>query len=194
MLGREPLALEAILPMIGDGARALVGRALAADYEGPDETLLDQTQALFLDAYAQRACVHTTLLPGALEAIAIDVPRAIVTNKPRQLTLLVLEGLGIASAFQAVRAGGDGPMKPAPDGVLAIVQVLGVLIEHVWFVGDGPQDILAGHAAGCFTIAVPGIAEREQVLAAKPDLIVDSLLDVARLAARHIAARGPTLA
>lgn len=167
--------------MIGDGARVLVTRALGPD--AGDPTLLDRTAALFLARYAERPVVHTTLLAGAHEAMAIDVPRAVVTNKPRLVSMLVLEQLGIAGAFGFVYAGGDGPLKPAPDGVLATTAKLGASTESAWLIGDGPQDVLAGHAAGCFTIAVPGIADRERVLAAKPHLVVASLHDVARLAA-----------
>ncbi len=171
--------------MIGDGARALVARALAAGGEpadAHDAALLERMLSLFMQHYAENPVVHTRLLPGAREALALGLPCALVTNKPRAVSLLVLEQLGIAGAFGAVFAGGDGPLKPAPDGVYAVAETLGVPPERAWLVGDGPQDVLAGRAAGCFTVAVPGIAERERVLAAEPDLVVESLLDVAGLA------------
>jgi phosphoglycolate phosphatase len=165
--------------MIGDGARVLVARALGAD--AANAALLERTLSAFLEAYALAPCAHTTLLPGAREALALALPRALVTNKPRSITMLILEGLGLADAFGAIYAGGDGPLKPNPNGVLVTAAQLGVPATTVWLVGDGPQDVLAGHAAGCFTIAVPGIAAREDVLAANPDLVVESLLDVALL-------------
>lgn len=171
--------------MIGDGARALVARALASDGSVPhahDAELLERMVALFMRHYADKPVVHTRLLPGAREALALGLPKAVVTNKPREISVLVLEQLGIAGSFSAVFAGGDGPLKPSPHGVYEVVQKLGVQIDHAWLIGDGPQDVLAGRAAGCFTIAVPGIAERERVLAAEPHLVVESLLDVARLA------------
>ena len=73
-------------------------------------------------------------------------------------------------------------MKPAPDGILLTAARLGVDPAGVWMVGDGPQDVLAGQAAGAVTIAVPGIAERERVLAARPSMVVSSLDEVAALA------------
>ncbi|MBX3223995.1 MAG: HAD hydrolase-like protein [Labilithrix sp.] len=205
-VGRAPLPLEAIVPMIGDGARTLVARALAHDelagggsgsggralaptagasaasVGAEGDALLDEVAALFVRSYAERPVVHTALLPGAREALALGLPAALVTNKPRAVSVLVLEALGVASAFGAVFAGGDGPLKPSPDGVRAAAAALGVPIEGAWMIGDGPQDILAGRAAGCFTIAVPGIADRARVLAADPHLVVASLHDVARLA------------
>lgn len=183
---RACLPLEAIVPMIGDGARMLVARALGIDVDPSkeDRVLLDRAAALFFDAYLRHPCVHTTLMAGARDAIAVDVPRGLLTNKPRAIACLVLEHLGIASSFGAVYAGGDGPLKPAPDGVRALTASLGeVQVERVWLIGDGPQDVLAGRAAGCFTIAVPGIGDPAQVIGAKPDLVLPSLVDVAHLAA-----------
>lgn len=182
-VGRAALSLEAIRPMIGDGLDALVARALGSD--STDDVLVGRTASLFQQAYAERPCVHSKLLPGVADAIAIDLPRALVTNKTRSASMLVLESLGIAQAFGVVYAGGDGPLKPAPDGVLAVARRLGVSAATAWMIGDGPQDVLAGRAAGCFTIAVPGIAERARLLAAGPDLVVESLFDVARVA-RHL--------
>jgi phosphoglycolate phosphatase len=176
--------MEAVIPLIGDGARLLVERALRCDGTEPDAPLVDRTLAIFGERYAERPVVNTTLLPGAREALSLGLPAALVTNKPRAVTLLVLESLGISASFGAIYAGGDGPLKPAPDGLLAVAAQLGVAPSDAWMIGDGPQDVLAGRAAGTFTIAVPGIAERGRVLAAGPDLVVGSLHDVAQLALR----------
>jgi phosphoglycolate phosphatase-like HAD superfamily hydrolase len=48
-------------------------------------------------------------------------------------------------------------------------------------IGDGPKDIGAGKAAGCRTIGVPGIAERERLLASAPDAVCESLHEVRAL-------------
>ena len=178
--------MEAVIPLIGDGARILVERALRSGGAEPEVSLVDRTLAVFSERYSECPVAHTTLLPGAQEALSIGLPAALVTNKPRAVTLLVLEGLGIAAAFGAIYAGGDGPLKPAPDGLRAVAAQLGVAPAEAWMIGDGPQDVLAGRAAGTFTIAVPGIAERERVLAAGPDLVVSSLHDVAQLARRAL--------
>ena len=96
----------------------------------------------------------------------------------RNVALALLEPLGIAGAFDVLWAGGDGPLKPAPDGVLATLARLDVAAADAWMIGDGPQDIGAGKAAGCFTVAVPGIAERARLLASGPDLVCESLHDL----------------
>jgi phosphoglycolate phosphatase len=176
---RRTLPLEDVARMIGDGARMLCARGLGE--EASDAALLERTLDAFHVAYRAHPCIHTTLLPGADEALALDAKRALVTNKPRAVTLLLLEHLGVLGAFDAIYAGGDGPLKPAPDGVQKVLATLGVPASLAWLVGDGPQDVLAGRAAGCFTIAVPGIAEQEHVLAANPDRVIASLHELAPL-------------
>jgi phosphoglycolate phosphatase len=137
---------------------------------------------VFKARYLLYPCVHSVLLPGALEVLEQareDALRcALVTNKPRDVTLVLLEALGLTGAFETVWGGGDGPLKPAPDSVLTTIARLGVAAGDAWMIGDGPQDIGAGRAAGCFTVAVPGIAERESLLASLPDLVCESLYEV----------------
>lgn len=179
--GLEPLAFEAILPMIGDGARALVARAFGAA-EADSSPLTDAALATFRASYLAHPCVHTVLLPGAREVLEeaeqAELPCAIVTNKPRDITLAVLELLGIAPFFREIWGGGEGPLKPAPDGVVRMLARLDVDAPAAWMIGDGPQDIGAGSAAGCYTVGVPGIAERHRLVASAPDLLVESLFEV----------------
>ena len=169
--------------MIGDGARVLVGRALAATRGAVSDSDIDRATAAFERRYIAAPCVHTTLMPGARAALSLGVPCALVTNKPRAVAALVVEALGIAPALAAVFAGGDGPLKPAPDGILTVAAALGVAASRAWMIGDGHQDVLAGRAAGAFTVAVPGIAARERVLATGPDVVLGSLEELAALVA-----------
>ena len=174
-----PLAFETILGMVGDGARALVARAFGAAI---DEPIVDAALATYSRLYLERPAVHTVLLPGAREmledAAALALPCALLTNKPRDVTLVVLDALTIAPFFRVIFGGGDGPLKPSPAGLEHVVARLEVTARDVWMIGDGPQDIGAGRAAGCFTVGVPGIAERERLLASAPDLVVESLLEL----------------
>lgn len=168
--GIAPLERSRVCPLIGDGARVLVTRALAAAGSGASvDAVLDTLNR----DYAANPCEHTRLFDGAKEIFACGVPCAIITNKPRVVTERLLAVLGLAPA--ALWAA-DGPLKPAPDSVLAVCGQLDVAPQDAWMIGDGPQDIGAGKAAGAFTVAVLGnIADHEAVRRAKPDLVVSSL-------------------
>ena len=171
-----PLPFEAILPMIGDGARALVARAFDA---AEDSALVEAALASFKASYLAHPCVHSVLLPGVREildaAAAAKLPCAVLTNKPRDVTMALLGALGLLGEFRTVWGGGDGPLKPSPVGLLEVLVRLDVAAGAAWMIGDGPQDVGAGKAAGVFTVGVPGIAERERLVASAPDLLCESL-------------------
>ena len=163
----------------GTRARALVARATSLDggHGAADARRLALALEAFRAHYARETCVRTRLLPGA-EALldaAGGLPLALVTNKPRDATLAVLRHFGLLERFAFVYAGGDGPLKPAPDGLLAARAALDVSPETgatLWMIGDGPQDVGAARAAGATCLAFVGFAPRGALEEASPDALV----------------------
>jgi len=175
---RAPPAAE-IIGYIGDGARALVARSAGLpESDGMTDRLLEG----FLEYYVAHIADHTILMPGALQCLdeLAFLPLAVCTNKPRVTTLALLDALGIAGRFRSVVAGGDVPrQKPAADPLLAIAQHLELAPHELAMVGDGPQDIECGRAAGAHTVGVEGgILPRERLLTSGPDLVIASLADL----------------
>lgn len=170
--GRATLPEEEIVALVGDGSKRLVARIFDWPEEDPRTA---RALERFLAHYEAHPCDGTVLLPGAMDILRLGVRSALVTNKPRSITDLILEHFGLTRAFDAVWGGGDGPLKPSPEGVLGVLAKLEVSPRDAWVIGDGPQDVHAGRAAGCRTIAVPGLAERRKLLDASPDVVVESL-------------------
>jgi len=174
-LGRAQLPVDVIAGFVGDGARMLLARALARP---PEDPVVDQALAVFHPFYEAHPADRTKLLPGAREALdaLVDRPIGIVTNKPRGATIAALSALGVLSRFAVVRTGSDGPLKPDARAVTAALDVVGVAPADAWMVGDGDQDILAGRAAGCFTVAVSGgFQSSARIAASAPDVVLESL-------------------
>jgi phosphoglycolate phosphatase len=187
--GLPALPFDAVMKMVGDGARVLVMRAFGLTADDPG---LDEAVATYNRVYLASSHAHTVLLPGARELLDVcaeaELPCGIVTNKQRDVTLAVLSSVAIGPFFKAIHAGDDGALKPDPGGVLDVAARLGIPAAKAWMIGDGPQDVRAGRAAGCFTVGVPGIAERERLEASTPDLLCESLVEVADLLRRALAA------
>ena len=94
----------------------------------------------------------------------------------------LLAGLGWSTRFDSLFCGDDGPLKPDPHGLHAIARALGVDAAAMWMVGDAEQDVLAGRAAGCFTIGVRGGFHTDTRLdRSSPDLTLDSLEEFSAL-------------
>jgi phosphoglycolate phosphatase len=104
----------------------------------------------------------------------------VCTNKPRKTTEIVLRALELENRFATVVAGGDLPRhKPDPAPLFEIAHRLDVKPEELVMVGDGPQDVECGRAAGARTVGVlGGIADRSRLLAAAPDCVVQSLTEL----------------
>lgn len=180
-VGRRALDEKTIAGFVGDGARMLLARALGVE---PGAHVVEPALEAFNGFYVVHAADHTRWMPGAREAIRAfaGLPLGLVTNKPRVATLAVLEALGARAAFASIVAGGDGPVKPDPAAIRAVLLPLGVAAAASWIVGDGPQDILAGRAAGCVTVAVCGGFSAEATLrATRPDHLIDSLFELVPL-------------
>lgn len=177
--GLEPLAVDEIGTMVGDGARHLVARAFDLPLESAE---VDERLTSFQRAYGAAPCVATKLLPGAARLVTTakeqGITLAVVTNKPRAPALAILDRLALTPSLRHVYAGGDGPLKPDPGGILTTLAAVGVARGDAWMVGDGPQDVWAARRAGVASIAVPGIASRASVEAAGPDWMAANLDEV----------------
>ena len=143
-----PLDAAAVRSYVGDGATALVRRALPAG--------LFTTARLerFLELYGQHLLDTTRPYPGIPEFLARhrQQPLAIVTNKPLGLTRKLLGGLDLDHYFP-VLVGGDScdEKKPSPLPVRLALEQLGVNAADAVLIGDHHTDLSAGRAAGVRT-------------------------------------------
>ncbi len=158
---------------IGSGAQHLVSACVEEAGGGMSEAILDS----FFTAYRADVAAHTRLYPGIAELLdGLDVPQAVVTNKPIGLTRALLDALGISRHFGAVYGGESLPRrKPDPMMLMAAMSDLGV--RTAVMVGDGPHDVGAGRAAGLPVIGVGwGIATPDGA-----DIRVESVPELAAL-------------
>jgi phosphoglycolate phosphatase len=149
-LGCPPLSLPEIRAMVGDGASALIARALAAR----QCVTADPTKALtqFLEHYEANPTACTPTFPGVPETLerlqAFGLTLAICTNKPTRLTHMILERLGINRFFVRVIAGDTLPFrKPDPRALIEVLNVFGTPPAAALMVGDSEVDAATAHAA-----------------------------------------------
>src|SRR5262245_29676159 len=97
-----------LLRFVGDGARVLCARAAGLPEKHAD---VDAFLESYLEYYLEHPTDHTRWMPNA-RSVLDDLRHyrlAIVTNKPRSTTDVVLGRLGVRSLFSAVVAAGDTP-------------------------------------------------------------------------------------
>ena len=177
-LGLARHSVEEIQRFVGDGMKSLLTRAIGTD----DPEHLKASIKLFREHYRAHCLDTSRLYPGvmtALEALR-DKPLAVVTNKPREVSVHMIERLGIAPYFRVILGGESTPnKKPHPEPVLRALEHLGHPPAHSAIVGDHANDIQAGKAAGLFTCAVTyGLTDRATLEPLQPDVFIDRLADL----------------
>lgn len=95
--------------------------------------------------------------PGVRRAVASlkeRVPLGVFSGASTRSCEILLGAAGLAGFFDAV-VGGDAVArpKPAPDGILAACERLGVSSDAVAYVGDSPLDPEAARRAGALAVA-----------------------------------------
>ena len=174
--GRPPLSLPQVKRMVGDGAPAMVARALAAT--GPEAIDAGGALARFLEIYEANPVRLTRLYPEVRRTLTELRRRgyrtAICTNKPQRATIAVVEGLGLGDLFDGIAGGDHFPVrKPDPGHLLGLIAQLGARREASVMIGDNENDAAAARAA-----RVPLILMRYGYARVDPEsLAADALLD-----------------
>ena len=175
--GEPPLAAEELRPLIGiplakqmEITRGMTGPRVAAineEYYRRFRALLERGVRLF---------------PGVKETLAVlrERPIGTMTTRRRDTAEVMLRKAGIRSYFRSV-VGGDEVERPKPEPDLPrfAAKALGRSPRECVVVGDAPVDVLAGRAAGTWTVAAAyGYGARAGLLAAKPDAVLERFAEL----------------
>lgn len=153
--GLPPLPHAALRPMVGSGARGMVGVAFGAV---PGDDRFDTLKDAFLARYAERL-LHSTQVFEAMQPVLdlldrAGLPWGIVTNKAMRFTAPLVDGLGLSQRARVVIAGDTTPhAKPHPAPLLEAARRIGVAPQACAYIGDDHRDMVAGRAAGMATLA-----------------------------------------
>lgn len=148
-------SVQEVREAIGNGVKLLMERITP---EGIDERTFSECLAFFKDCYSKNMYNKTEPYDGVIELLerlrADGFKIAVLSNKfdsaVRELCEKYFDGLIDVAVGQK-----EGiEEKPAPDGVYAIVEDLGVNLEDCVFVGDSEVDIQTASNAGIECISV----------------------------------------
>lgn len=190
-LGLDPLPVATIASYVGKGTEHLVLQTLSNNASGsvPDTTAVQHGLDLFGGHYHRVNGDKAVLYPGVLEGLEsfrrAGIRMAIVTNKPTEFTLPLVERSGIAHYFDAIVCGDTcAQKKPAPMPLLHACELLQVRPDRTLAIGDSVNDALAARAAHIAVLAVPyGYTEGMDVRDLEVDDIVMSIEEAAQWAA-----------
>ena len=197
-LGEAPYPPETISTFVGKGVAHLVSCCLSRQGP-PDAERLEQGmqsfQRHYLESNGRAAQIYPGVREGLLACQKLGLPMGVLTNKPAQFTLPLLQRMGLAEFFSVVVSGDTTKeKKPHPEPVHYACRALGSSAAQHLHIGDSHHDIAAARAAGCAIWCVPyGYHGNHPISANDCDLLVADLAVAAERLAADLAGAAKAL-
>ncbi len=157
--GLPPVALADARHLVGHGAKAMIQsgfRQAGADLQTDRlEILFGRFIEVYLGRIAQESAMFDAL-ESTLDLLAAQGARlAVCTNKRSDLSVALLDAMGLLARFVAV-IGADLAPAPKPDArhLLAAIEHAGGSPARALMVGDSISDVMAARNAGVPVVVV----------------------------------------
>ncbi|MBQ27555.1 MAG: HAD family hydrolase [Nitrospiraceae bacterium] len=172
-MGMATLNEQVIYGYVGEGVRRLLKQSVGIE----NHSRCTEALKIFRQHYLEHLLDTTRFHPGIDGVLAhfSHKPKAIVTNKPTDYTMAILEGLAVVDQFEMV-IGSEGTqeLKPHPAMILKAVEGFKVDRSKAVMVGDSVLDVQAAQAAGTKSCAVGyGMGVRSQLEASRPNFFCE---------------------
>lgn len=183
LAGRPEVGVAEVRHMVGDGARALLRRGLAAAGAPAAEDEVERWFAELLARYREHVADASRPFEGAVQTLdalgQAGAARGLCTNKPILHTRRLLDALDLTRRFETVLGGDSLPVrKPNPRHLLAALETLGVAPRRAAMVGDSANDVAAARAAGIPVVLVSFGYTVTPVAELGADAVIDRLADL----------------
>jgi phosphoglycolate phosphatase len=123
------------------------------------------------------SCVYPGVLPMLATLRRSNYQIGVATTKPSLLAETLSERYGLRPFVDHVQGTDGFPAKPSPEVVVRCLSALGA--RHGFMVGDTPDDVTAGRAAGLRTIAVNhGTRTRAELEECDADHLIENVSEV----------------
>jgi phosphoglycolate phosphatase len=152
-----PLAVARV--MVGRGALALIEQGFSAAGAPLDAADKPRLFDRFIALYRDRIAAQSRPFDGVEDALdtlaAAGAALCVCTNKRTDLSLALLDALGLTGRFAVVMGADRAPApKPDPRHLTATIEAAGGQIGRALMVGDSASDIGAARAAHVASIVV----------------------------------------
>ena len=187
--GLAPLPVDDYRYIVGGGAENIARKLLPEHLQ--DEQHLQDYMNRFRHYYHLNWHNKSRLYPGVSAMIdtliALDVKLAILSNKPEEFALKIVEyffpnrqGERDSNIFTHVIGQRSGfPTKPDPALALSIVDAWHCEAKQVGFMGDSDVDILTALRAGMLPLGAEwGFRGRDELLSSGAEIVLTNPMDL----------------
>jgi phosphoglycolate phosphatase len=150
--GRRPMELADLNYLVVHGAQAMLAEAFVRTGEAADPERLPELIEAFISHYRAHIADKSRPYPAVAETLATlrsnGARLGVLTNKPQELTVPLLEALDLAPLFHAIHgAGRYSYTKPDPRVLRHVIEEMGGAGGRALMVGDSATDVATARAA-----------------------------------------------
>lgn len=184
-----------LLEWIGPPLKEQFGKFLAST----DEVLLDSAVAHYRSYFSVTGLFENTMydgVPAMLETLKGAGFRIfLATSKPRVYAERILDHFGLSCYFDRIHGSElDGRLTDKRDLVRHILETEGLDPGETIIIGDREHDVIGGKANGISTASITyGYGSMEELKAAAPDRIFDTLPELTKFLIASRAKQPPSL-
>lgn len=175
---------------LGDGIYNLMIRVLDAQpenirpersaYAEISETLVSEQKSTYSSLWREKTKLYPNIDTLIAKLKDAGAKLGVVTNKPHAFAVLMIEHFFGNDTFDIIVGQQDGiPVKPAPDSLLSVMDVLKVNREQILYVGDTNTDMQTAKNADVTSIGVTwGFRSEAELIAHDAQFIVHNALEI----------------
>jgi len=181
--GRRPVNPTDLRHLVGFGVRTLMAEAFKMTGGPADPGQIDGLKDGFLDYYRAHIADHSQPFPGVEDTLDIlrteGARMGVLTNKPHDLTLLLMSKLKLDTYFVSIFGEGRMPYtKPDARIFQGVVHEIGGAGAGALMIGDSLTDVKTAHNAGAPVILVPYGYTPEPANTLGADAVVATFADI----------------
>lgn len=183
--GHPTVKLADLRHLVGHGVSAMLGKAMA---ETADRDRLSRLIESFIVHYRSHIAAESRPFPGVPETLrelnALGARMGVLTNKPQELTDLLLPALDLADYFHAIHGAGKlEVVKPDARVFHHVIEELGGVGAGAVMIGDSATDVATARAAGVPVILLSYGYTPVPAASLGADRVTDDFTEIPRLMA-----------
>ncbi len=184
-MGYSTHPVDAYRYFVGEGIHKLAFRVLP-ESNRDESTVGDVVEAMRRD-YGKHWAEKTRPYEGVMSMLKQfeewNVPTAILSNKPEEFTVEVVDRLLANRRFSVVRGARENqPLKPNPVSALEVAKEMAIEPGRLVFVGDTATDMRTASAAGMYGVGVLwGFRQADELVSNGARLVIEKPSDLLKL-------------
>jgi phosphoglycolate phosphatase len=184
--GRPTAKIDDVRHLVGHGAYVMLDRAMQMTGDAVAPGRLPELVDAFVAHYRSHIAAESRPFPGVeatLEALqAAGARMGVLSNKPQELTDLLIPALGFTRFFRAIHGAGRlEVVKPDARVFHHVIEEMGGKGSGAVMIGDSGTDVATARAAGVPSIVLTYGYSPEPVETLGADRVTGDFRDIPRL-------------